>query len=540
MDLIAYLDVLRRRWALPVAGAIVALLAVWLTLPADGTSVRSTQNYTATSTLVASPSESAPQQLHLVALFARVGQVPERAADRLGFDGDPQVLASMITTAVDPQTITVTLSSNGMDPDEIEARVNVFAEELVEYFRERSSAEAAAQVASLERNIASARRDLRDLDARIRNDPGNTGLLAELNGLRGHAEALVAQVAALENGITAPVEVLQPAVAVPDLDGGPTFSPPSQTRDRLLVGAGLGLLLGFALALVAERLDSRLRSREDLEAAWELPVLAEIPRMPWRRLRSPAVLSATEPSGASAEAHRSLRSDLLLARPLPRHREQADVVPEQPAVFLVTSALPAEGKTTTVANLAVVMAETGRNVLVLSLDLRNPRIEDLLDVPAGAGISDLLSARRPQDLAAVTRATAFAGVSLATSGQETSHPGALLTGAAALLDEARRQADVVLVDAPPLLGVSDTLDLAVHVDAVLVVARPKRATRAQARAARRLLTRLGIRALGTAIVGGDPPSLPDSYYPQHLPRSRRLGGLAGLRSGATAGKYDDA
>jgi len=380
---------------------------------------------------------------------------------------------------------------------------------------------------------------MRHLDAEIGSVPSDTSQLAQRNGLQGHAEALVAEAAALENNPAAsPVEVLQPAVAVPT--GTQTFRPPSQTGDRLLVGAGLGLLLGFALALVVERLDSRLRSRDDLESAWELPVLAEIPRHPWRRHRAPVVLSATEPSGATAEAHRSLRSALLLPRPLPRHSDEPGAVAEQAVVFLVTSALAAEGKTTTVANLAVVMAETGRSVLVLSFDFRNPTIQDHLDVPAGAGLSDLLSARRPQDLAGVARDTAFAGVSLATSGQETSHPGALLTGAAALFDEARRQADVVLVDAPPILGVSDTLDLAAHVDAVLVVARPKRATQAQARAARRLLSRLGIRAVGTTIVGGAPPSLPVSYYPQPGSRTRRLGALVGLRSGSTGAGYDDA
>ena len=89
----------------------------------------------------------------------------------------------------------------------------------------------------------------------------------------------------------------------------------------------------------------------------------------------------------------------------------------------MTSASPAEGKTSTVVNLAVVMAETGRRVLILSLDLRNPSVDGYFDVRSSAGISDLLSANRARALETVVRDTDFPQVQIAAAGTESRSPG---------------------------------------------------------------------------------------------------------------------
>jgi capsular exopolysaccharide synthesis family protein len=171
---------------------------------------------------------------------------------------------------------------------------------------------------------------------------------------------------------------------------------------------------------------------------------------------------------------------------------------------MVTSAVPGAGKTTTVANLAAVMAEAGRRVLVLSLDLRNPTIHTHLGVANATGISDLLAADRGHHLDQVVRETSIPGVSIATSGHDTDHPGALLASVGPLVEAARRLADVVIVDAPPMLTVSDALDVARHADVTLLVSRLNKTTQTQAQECQRLFKRLGVSALGTVLVGSRP------------------------------------
>lgn len=529
MELTTYLEILRRRWLLPVAGALVALVAVWVLLPARAELSAPTVSYQATSTLIALPSNDTTLGLPTIALFATVGEVPRRAAERLRYDQDPQVLASMVTTAVDSTTGTLTITSNDTDGPMAAQRANVFAEELVSYFRERSGNQAKARLEVVNRSIARTATEIDQLDEKLALDPDNTLLAAERSGVRTHYEDLVAQASSLQGdlGGTAPAEILQPAVPVPTSTG--VVAPPAEPWKRLLVGTVLGLAMGFALALVVERVDSRLRSREQVEEAFELPVLAEIPSRPLLQRHEVAIASAVDPGGATAEAYRALRSSLVLLRPAGTRGDGSGSTKQgQPTVVLVTSCRPAEGKTSTVANLAVVLAETGRRVLVLSLDFRNPRVHEYLDAPSGAGLSDLLSAGRPEDLEGVVRDTAYPGVQLATSGQETRHPGALLTAAGDVVAVARELADVVLIDTAPMLAVSDAVDLSPHVDAVVVVSRVNRTTTGQARASHRLLSRLEVPALGVVLVGvADGRTY--HRYPGNISLVHQLAGRLGVR-----------
>lgn len=501
MDMIGYLTILRRRWMLLAVCTALTLGVVWLTLPKPGEAVATPQTYQATATLIASPTTEVPINLPLAALFTTVGDVPERAARRLDHEGNAQVLAASVTAAASSETGTLTIGTTGSSAEDTARTANVFAEELIAHFARSSREQAENQLRLVNRSIEEYARRVSNLDRRIAVNPGSTALIAEREGVQSHYQTLVATAAALENdfSFSPPLEFLQRAVGV-RTSTGPTFTPPTDARNRLLIGALLGLAFGGALALVVERVDSRVRSREQAERALHLPVLAEIPNLPWAARGRPTVLSATSPGSATAEAYRTLRSAVLLLRPGetdPRRRLES----APPAVILVTSPRAGDGKTSTVANLAAVMAESGRTVLVLSLDFRNPRIHDFFDAPNGTGVSDLLSANRADELEHVVRDTPFAGVRIATSGQETSHPGALLAGAGPLFAEARKLADIVLVDTAPLLAVSDAIDLSAHVDAVLVVSRANRTTTAHAHSTHRLLSRLGVPALGAVLVG---------------------------------------
>ena len=173
--------------------------------------------------------------------------------------------------------------------------------------------------------------------------------------------------------------------------------------------------------------------------------------------------------------------------------------------------MPGEGKTTTVANLAVVLAEAGRRVLVLSMDFRSPRIHQYFKVNNRQGVAEVLNSSA--SLTEVVQDLEVPGVFLATHGKHLEHPGSLLVGVQSLLDSAAAMADVVLIDTPPLLACSDAVDLMPYVDAALLVCRVGRTRSAQTAAAQRLLDRVGAPILGTVLVGTRDGALMEGRYP---------------------------
>lgn len=540
MDLIAYLRIFRRRWPLLVVPAVGALLIGWLTLPGQQQAGPVVETYSATATLIASPTygtiAQAPLSLPTVALFSTLGAVPSKAAEQIGYDGEPQVLAAQVTVTPVADTSTLTISSTDAEADVVMERVNAFATATVDYFRDKGQAEAQGRVRALNRQVENTSDQLRDIQAQLAVKPDDAILQAQKDALQGEYSTQFGEIASLKQqlGGPGPLDLLQSGVAIPQTTGG--FVAPTNALARLSIAAVLGLLLGAALALIVERIDSRLRTRDQVEEAFALPVLAEIPVLPWSQRTQREIISVERPASATAEAFRALRSAVLLHRPdgpkdgaleplevansaLGGTSHQGGTSHEgRSLVVLVTSALPGEGKTTTVANLAAVLAEAGRKVLILSLDLRNPCLHEYLDVANGTGISDLLAADRGEHLDQILRDTCLSGVQVATSGQQLDHPGALLASAGPMLDAARALADVTLIDTAPMLTVSDAVDLAQHVDVALIVSRLNKTTSGHAAASQRLLSRLGVPALGTVLVGSRPTGAQDGY---------QFGGLQG-------------
>ena len=438
----------------------------------------------------------------MVALFATTGEIPERAAKLLDYQGEAQVLATLVTATPAPDTGTLTLTTTDPDGETAAKRVNAFAEATIAFFRDEQSRQAQAQIAELTTQLDRTRQQLQAAQAQLDRAPADPVLQAKVDALQVQYSTQFGQVTSLQqqSGTSDLLSILQKGVPIPQATQ--TFTAPSNPVSRLAIAGVLGLLLGAALALVVERLDSRMRTREQVEDAIGLPVLAEIPVMP-KSYRT-KVVSALRPASVVAEAFRALRSSVLLAHPGPGRAPSRAGRPSSSLVILVTSALPGEGKTTTVANLAAVMAEAGRRVLVLSLDLRNPAAHRSFDVTNGTGVSDLLAADRVRHLEEVVRETDIPGVSVATSGHDTDHPGALLASVGELVAVARSLADVVVIDTPPMLTVADALDVARHADMTLLVTRLNKTTRTQAAECHRLLNRLGISAQGTVLVGSRP------------------------------------
>jgi len=442
-----------------------------------------------------------------VALYATIGEIPERAAERLGYDGEPQVLASLISASPNADTGTLTISTSDPDGAVAARRVNAFADATVAYFRDQQSQQARSRMQELKRQLAVTSAQL----TRLQTQSGQGGAIvqAEISALQGQYSAQFAELSELSRtaGGSDLLTVLEPGVPIPLTTQ--SFAPPSNPVARLGIAALLGLVLGAALALVVERLDSRMRTREQVEDAIGLPVLAEIPALP--RNHHSGVLSASRPASVVAEAFRALRSSVLLMSPGRADRDSRPGRKPPSLVVLVTSALPEEGKSTTVANLAAVMAEAGRRVLVLSLDLRNPRLHDCFGVENDTGLSELLAADRGKDLREVVRETDVPGVLIATSGQHLYHPGALLGSVGPMITAARTLAEVVLIDTPPMLAAADALDLARYADQTLLVTRLNRTTRSEAEECQRHFSRLGIKVLGTVLIGSRPAGVRYGY-----------------------------
>jgi capsular exopolysaccharide synthesis family protein len=273
---------------------------------------------------------------------------------------------------------------------------------------------------------------------------------------------------------------------------------PGHTLRYVLFGLLLGVVLGFALAWFLERIDRRVKTVEDLEDAYELPVLGRIPRSKALRKidkRRETEEALTRDAGFSeeAEAFRTLRANL-------RHfKFDRDI-----RSILVASSMPGEGKSTVARLLAITMATTGDRVALVDGDMRKlSRHAPSVDV-ATEGLSHVLAGFELDD--ALTEVlVAFDPVAEESrslfelsSGPLPSNPSELLEGdrMLVLLDELEARFDVVIIDTPALASVSDALILVPRVSGVLIVSRMKQSVRDSALAVRKQLTLLKGRPLG--------------------------------------------
>ena len=266
-------------------------------------------------------------------------------------------------------------------------------------------------------------------------------------------------------------------------------------------GLALGLLAGAALVLVRALLDTKVRDAEDVLEVTEAPVLAHLSTT--AAVEGSQVVATGERS-ARAEAFHRLRTNLQFLDLTGRSR-----------VLVVTSAVEAEGKSTTAVNLAVVLAEAGTRVLLVDADLRRPSLARVLGLEGAVGLTTVLSGAVA--LSEATQPWRSAALQVLTSGAVPPNPSHLVGSTAMdrLLDAARDAYDVVVIDTPPLVPVTDAAVLAAKVDGALVVVdsrRTHRATLAQA------IDNLDLaRAEVLGVVLNRLPAAPASAYYDALP-----------------------
>jgi capsular exopolysaccharide synthesis family protein len=304
-------------------------------------------------------------------------------------------------------------------------------------------------------------------------------------------------------------------------------------RNDLSMGLASGLILGFGLALLLHLLDRTIKSGEELERVLDLPVLSVVPDVSAggrgyrsynyysyygrgdregetasgsrsRRRGEPdqpldiELLPHSRPRLAVSEAYRSLRTALLLSSA------------EKLQVVAVTSAEASEGKTATAANLALVMAQLGRRVLLVDADLRKPRLHKVFEASNRSGLVTFLTGDSSSELSCIP--TGLPNMSLCTSGPHPPNPSELLSSErmAEFLTMARAQFDFVVVDTPPVLAVTDAIIVGAQVQGLVLCCRAHKLMREDARTCVERLKLAGVRVLG-AVLNRYRPSRSGSY-----------------------------
>jgi len=281
---------------------------------------------------------------------------------------------------------------------------------------------------------------------------------------------------------------------------------PKPTRSAVLA-AGLGLVLGCAIVLLRDALNTRVRSAAEVQWRLDLPQLGRLPE-PSRRLRSGGgIQMLSDPRSPAAEPFRMLATNLDFVN-LERNAR----------TIMFTSATRGEGKSTTVANVAVALARSGRRVIVADLDVRKPTLHTLfgLDERSG-GLTTVLLGRTSLDDALVTvpleRSSlqnegsydeALGGtVEVLPVGPLPPNPAELMAshGLATILIDLERRADLVVVDVPPILDLSDAMTVSARVDALVVVTRLPNAKRSVLAELRRVLATTPTTKLGFVLTG---------------------------------------
>lgn len=263
-------------------------------------------------------------------------------------------------------------------------------------------------------------------------------------------------------------------------------SAPSPMRDGIL-GAFLGLMIGVGGAVLVEQMDTRIRTREDVERALEgVPVLVTVPRLGGEMARERRFAVDADPRGLVAEAFRILRTNV-----------QFLAVDEPIRRVLVTGALAGDGKTTVSANLAASLATAGYSTLLVETDLRRPTVHEYIDGRPSPGISDVLLGR--VTLQQAVRRTQVPGLSVLCSGALPPNPSELLGSQrmVEIIDEAGANFDVLVLDTPPTLPVTDAVVLAPRADGVILVVRAGESQRDAVKAAAEQFERVGVRVLGS-------------------------------------------
>jgi capsular exopolysaccharide synthesis family protein len=285
---------------------------------------------------------------------------------------------------------------------------------------------------------------------------------------------------------------------------------------NLALGAVIGLMFGFGVAFFLEYLDTSVKSMNDVEGFLGVPVLAVIPR-------GVGVLHRTSGNNPDAEAYRILRTNIEFNRKSP----------DQNCISVVSGGA-GEGKSTTMVNLATVCVQAGYTTLIIDGDMRRPRMHTFFDIPHTVGLSTYLTTDIP--LAEVVVRTSIDNLYFLPSGIMTADPSGLLNSTKfnALIEDVKNRFDVVLIDSPPILGVSDASVLCSVADLTMIVVQHRKLPRQMLMRVKQSVENVGGTVLGVVLNNVDLQSDKDyqyatNYYGYYADTDKNAGGAKGKR-----------
>jgi capsular exopolysaccharide synthesis family protein len=405
--------------------------------------------------------------------------VADRVKEKLGSSDSARSLLGKVSAEPVASSNIVAVTAEAGSPEEAQELANTFATEA-----------AANQTEQLHNAI----------DQRLPR------LVDNLRQGTGDPAALRATISTLENLRSGSEASLRVEVRAD------TPTSPVSPRPMLSIAGGLlaGLVLGVGAAFASQAMDPRLRREEQLRRLYRLPILARIPRDSHSRDRP---LGPLELSPATSEAYRTLRGTLAVSRRSSRSGSHA---------ILVTGSSPSEGKTTTAINLSSSLATAGHNVILIEADLRRPGIAPALNLQSKYGVASVLVESVALQDALATTPTFGSNLGILLADYEGGWISDLfaLPSARELIAEARRLADYVIIDSPPLTDVIDTLPLVDYVDDVVLVAGIGRTHLRKLTQLGELLAENGVRPAGFAVVGTPRPRRSEyHYYAGRQPRA---------------------
>ncbi|MDX6441380.1 MAG: hypothetical protein QOE43_1109 [Gaiellaceae bacterium] len=484
IELRRHLEALRRS-----RGLILALVAV-ITIAATGISLLLPKSYKATSRVLYDASadplgnQAADVVLRQLATISSLITTPSILTKAAPDAGIPEsVLEKKVGSSVDPSANIINVTATYKTAAGAQRIANAVARVFLIARRQQDL-----------RQLASARAKLVNQLAVLAGNPANR---PEIDAIRTRLSELTVSEASAGAELQLAEAAQRPASA----------ASPRPVRNGLIAFFA-SLFIGVLLALGRDQLVPRLSGPRELARVTERPVIVSIPFVRRRFGRQPKVLSAPE-----HEAYQTLQATIRFQLP-----------PTQQHIILITSALEGEGKTTVTVNLGRALARAGRKTLVISGDMRHPKLHERLDLSPGPGLAEALTAledpeaRDADTLAAMrgwvqTPPGSKGNLHVLAGGERPPDPGRLLfSGALPRFLKLLRETEYeyVLIDGTPLLGIADSQSLASRVDDVLLVSRLDRLTVEDIIDTRDLVDRLEISPLGHVVVGGR--RVGSSYY----------------------------
>ena len=502
MELRHYVDLLVRWWWAIVLGTLVAAGSAYIV------SKYTTPVYQASTTLLVDQARQASADYttflasnelsQTYAEWLRKRSVLEETIRRLQLATTAKELAKAVTVIRVRETKLLVVSVNDTVPERAAAIANL----LPDVVREQSNviqgqrfalakASVDEQLSQVRAQIAAAQDVLNGAQAAdSTTDTGRTlrELQATETTLAQSLSDIRLEEARSNNNLLA-IEIAEP----------PLLPIRPRTAQNTLLAAVVGALLALGVIFLIEYLDDVLKNPDDVQAVLGLPTMGAVPVI--KDAAPGSELAIMGQNMLAKESYRVLRTNLQFAsvdRPL--------------RTVLVTSTAPSEGKTLTAANLAAVFAQAGRRVIVVDADLHRPRQHRVFKLPNNTGLTNALLSEGSA-LEVLVQETAVPGLQVLTSGPLPPNPAELLGSARMreLLAQLTSLADIVVIDSPPTMAVSDTAILASEVDGVLLVLDAGKTRREIAVHALTGLRQVQARVIGV-VLNRMPSRGPGSYY----------------------------